>query len=631
MNGRKGMQDRKALGLCMSIWVTLVILWPTINNGWTNWDDQFYVLHNPLIRDISINWLQETFSTLQVQGIYHPLTILSYTLDYAIAGLEPDVYHTTNLVLHAFNVGLVFWFIYLLSGSTNIATWTAMLFGIHPMHLESVAWISARKDVLYTVFFMSGLISYWYYLQGGKRQLSVYLLCLLWFILSLLAKGMAVTFPLLLFCLDFLLNRQLKITVILEKIPFLLLSLGFGILAVITEQKGAALAELHQYDYGESIVVAFYTITVYVIKAFMPFHLSAFHPYPNLGEEAIPWFYYVAVIPLGSLLYLVYRVGSRYREVAFGAAFFLVSILPVSQIVPVGSAVLAERYTYVAYIGLFFLMGLAWNQWTKRQWGDQRPYRTFVVCLCSGWLLLMGWIPHDRTDVWQNGETLWSDVIEKYPNDYFAYGNRGNYRLSVDNRDGAMADFNQSLHLNPRFFEGYNNRGMVYLNARDYRRARADFDQAIEINAQYAKAWLNRAVVSMMQGDYAQALSDLDRTLQLAPEFPQAFHTRGVLYRQMRKFDAAIRDLSTAINLASEHAVLYKDRGTVYYLSQHPEAAIEDFSRAIALMPDDGEAYFRRSVAYFGHNRTEEALRDAHRAQQLNFPVDDAYFKGLQP
>ncbi len=235
MNQTAWTQVSKFIGLCLSILITLIVLWPTIDNGWTNWDDPFYVMHNPLIRQLSFDGVQDIFATLQVQGIYHPLTILSYALDYAMSGFEPATYHATNLVLHTLNVGLVFWFVYLLSGSTNSAGLTALLFGIHPMHLESVAWISARKDVLYSFFFISGLVTYIYYLQHRKWQWGLYLLCLFLFMLSLLFKGMAVTFPLLLWCIDFLVKRQRLHMVILEKVPFLLLSLGFGIIAVIAE------------------------------------------------------------------------------------------------------------------------------------------------------------------------------------------------------------------------------------------------------------------------------------------------------------------------------------------------------------------------------------------------------------
>ncbi len=474
-----------------------------------------------------------------------------------------------------------------------MATVTAILFGIHPMHLEAVAWISARKDVLYGFFFISGLVTYLYFLKKCKHRLGLYLLCLAMFTLALLSKGMAVTFPLILWCIDFLFRRRNTGMVLLEKMPFLMLSIGFGIIAVVAEQEGEAMAELNQYAYSETIVVGFYTITVYVIKALIPFHLSAFHPYPNLDGGAMPWFYYGAVIAMALLLYLAYRVGRRYREVGFGSAFFLVSILPVSQILPVGSAVIAERYTYIAYIGLFFLMGFALNQLCKTPSTRTRRYRIACMLLCSGFVLLMGGITYQRSAVWQNGETLWSDVIKKYPDDYFAYGNRGNYRLSVGNRDGAMADLSHSLRLNPQFFEGYNNRGMLYLRKRDYRRAHADFNRAIEINDQYFKAFLNRGVVYMTQGRYPQALADLNRALQLAPEFPQAFHARGVLYRRMKQFDAAIRDLSAAINLTPENPVLYQERATAYYLSNRPDAA----------------------------------RRDARRAHQLNVPVADASFE----
>ena len=349
---------KAAFWFLMALLITCVVMLPTLNNGWVNWDDPGYILGNPLVHSLTPGAVADMFTTLQVQGAYHPLTLLSWAWDYSFSGSQPQIYHLTNLFFHLANVALVFFMIYLLCGRFEVAGFTALLFGIHPMHLEAVAWISSRKDLLYAFFFLLGLVTYLKYLNHETHRRLFYGLCFLSFLFSLLAKGVAVTFPFVLFTIDFLIKRREWSKQLLEKVPFIALSLIFAIVAVLAQQAGQAMEKFHAINYSQSVFVGFYGIILYSIKALVPFQLSAFHPYSAFPGETLPWYFYGAILPVLLLLYLCVRFGKQRPMVVFGIAFFLITIAPVLQFLPIGEAIIAERFTYLAYIGLFFSLAI---------------------------------------------------------------------------------------------------------------------------------------------------------------------------------------------------------------------------------------------------------------------------------
>ena len=229
------MLSRKDKILCLIFLIvsmTAIVYYPSLNNGFINWDDNEYVGANMNIRSISWENIKDNF-TSPYYGNYIPFTTLTYAVEYRLAKLNPRAYHATNLILHLFNCMLVFWFIYLFCGKEYVALIVALLFGIHPLHVESVAWVSERKDVLYSFFFLSSLISYTRYLK--EKKVSYWSLSLLLFAASCLSKPMAVTLPLVLFLIDYLLHQKVEIKTLLLKIPFISISLIFGIISLLTQ------------------------------------------------------------------------------------------------------------------------------------------------------------------------------------------------------------------------------------------------------------------------------------------------------------------------------------------------------------------------------------------------------------
>jgi len=307
--------------------LTFIAFSPILNNVFTNWDDMVYVTQNTLIKNLSLDGIRAIFKT-PVSSNYHPVTILSYALNYRISELNPFSYMLTNLLFHIFNTVLVFCFIYLLSGKrTMLALFVSLLFGIHPMHVESVAWVSERKDVLFVFFLLLGLINYLNYLK--KPNLIKYLSLLFLFILSLLSKPAAVVFPVLLILVDYYLQRKTTVKKsFLEKLPFLVLALVLGI--VTFRLQSAEAVSLERFSFIHRILFGTYGFVMYIIKLFVPIKLSALHPFPENGQ--MNFFYYITPIIIFGILGISYRLRKN-RVFIFGLGFYLISILLVLQFI----------------------------------------------------------------------------------------------------------------------------------------------------------------------------------------------------------------------------------------------------------------------------------------------------------
>ncbi|MBI4648195.1 MAG: hypothetical protein HY738_16830 [Bacteroidia bacterium] len=283
---------------------------PAYKNNITNWDDDRYISKNPYITSLSFFNVKEIFSNFYFCN-YHPLTMLSLALDYSIGGTSPFVFHFTNVLLHIINSLLVFWLVLLVLNDLKTAFFCGLLFGVHTLHVESVAWIAERKDVLYSLFYLLSFISYIKYIKLTRKdalpkisacaiavtpnevslrvRVNYYLLSLVLFIMSVLSKGMAVTLPLVLIATDYFYNRKLlSKKIIAEKIPFLIISLIFGIIAILAQKTETAISGLESYRLDESIVFACYALFQYVLKLLLPAGLSSFYPYPS----EISWFFW---------------------------------------------------------------------------------------------------------------------------------------------------------------------------------------------------------------------------------------------------------------------------------------------------------------------------------------------------
>ncbi len=603
---------------------------PTLENGWVNWDDPGYVVNNALVHSLSWDAIVDMFTTLQVQGAYHPLTLLSWAVDYSIAGPNPQFFHAVNLILHLANTALVFWFIYLLCGRAKIAALTALLFGIHPMHLGPVAWISSRKDLLCAFFYLASLITYLKFLKNDDGRRRLFALCLVSFLFALLSKGVAMTLPVAMLAIDYWFKREQWGRRLLEKTPFFVLSIIFGIVAVAGQQSGKAMEDFQAINYFEAFFAGFYGLAVYFIKTLIPFQLSAFHPYPVLSEQSQPWYFYSAILPVLVLFYFCFRFRKGFPALIFGVMLFLIVIAPVLQFLPIGEAIIAERYTYLSYVGLFFVLVVGGARVLEKIPAGKKGVRKVVCLAIIVYLGIISIVTFQRGAVWQNGETLWTDVIEKYPTHYFSYRGRASWFTEQGNTDQAIADYSESIRLNPDFYEGYNNRGFLYLQAKKYDLALADFGQSITIKPDFVFGYANRGLVYFTAKQYQKALDDFEQAVELAPGTAANYANRGLAHQRLENLQQALFDFNRAIELDPKQPIYYKDRGFLFGVMNQHVKALADFGQAIELNPGYAEAYYWRSIGYFDLKQFDLAQKDALRARELGYPVGDEYLNSLR-
>ncbi len=572
------------------IGITAICFFPMLKNNFTNWDDETYVVNNALLR--GPDW--KGIFTQPIASNYHPLTIISLVINYGLTGLSPSSYLIFNLLLHLVNTALVFYFVWTISDKKIwVAGLTAIIFGIHPMHVESVAWISERKDVLYTLFFLLSLLQYWRFLQTGKR-LGLWL-CFLFFILSLLSKPAAIILPLVLFLLDYWKGRRINLRSAIEKIPFFILAVVFAVLTVKIQSE-KAMTGLDVFPIWTRLLFACYTAMTYFFRFFIPYPLSAFHPYPSPDHLGLPVLISpVFVIALGLVLWY----QRKNKPVIFGILFFLINLLLVLQLVSIGYTIVSERYTYVPYIGLGFLFGMLLNKYIS---GIAKiPVRIFVGAA----LTIFGFLTFQRTMVWKNSDTLWTDVIKHYSNAAIPHTNRAYYFF-------MMADTMKSVETSSLF-----------------QKVIDDCDVALQNQPDFQKAYETRGLTFLRLNKDRSALADGDSLVKLAPDHEIGYSIRGTAFVRLNQFEKAMTDFNTCLKITpTDHAILNKRGAILYNQYQKYHEALADFTKAIEISPE-GSYYLNRSRCYYLLGDTTKAKQDVQISLQKGVAVTAEYRKLL--
>jgi protein O-mannosyl-transferase len=522
--------------------ISFFVYLPALQNGFV-WDDIYYIKNNPLIYSFN---LKEIFTKI-VMSCYHPVTILTLAIEYHFFGLNESGYHAVNLLLHLLNVILVFYTVLLLSDKAGIALVASLLFGIHPIHVESVAWVSELKDLLYTFFFLASYIFYLKYLKN--RHKKFYFFALLLFSISLLSKAMAASLPVVLILTDYFKGRQIHIKTILEKVPFFLLAIALGVVAIIVQKSSGAISDIAIFTFPQRLVFATYGFITYLLKLFLPLHLSAFYPYPIMRGGNIPIQYYAYLILFATLVAFVFYSLRFTKKIFFSLGFFTITVFLVLQLLPVGGAIMADRYSYIPSIGIFYLAGEGFNL----LWGKKLKW--IAIILLSAFTVFFSVKTYDRCGIWKNELTLWDNVISQYKNVPYAYYNRGFFFVNEKKYDRALEDFNKAIELKPNYTDAYLNRGFVFMDEKRYDRALEDFNKAIELKPNYAKAYYNRGNVFWDEKKYDRAIEDYSKAIELNPNYSEAYVNRGLAEFYFGKKDTACIDLKQAASLGYQPAL----------------------------------------------------------------------------
>ena len=559
--------------------VTFLLFYNTLTNNFVNLDDSGYIKDNPDIKSLSVKNIAAIFSSFY-NANYHPFTTLSYAIEYNLFGLNAKPYHIINLLIHLLNVFMVFRLIKNVSGKTEVAFVASLFFAIHPMHVESVAWISERKDLLYSFFFICGLNTYYEYIHATANRNRLYIYTILLFLCSLLSKSAAITFPLMLLIFDYYFQRGWKKKVLFEKIPFFLLSLVFGAITILSQKSAGAINADLMPDYNllQRFFVVCFTTSYYIVKLFLPFNLAVLH----FAPAELPYYYYLSPLFLLLLTFLVYKARAMKRELIFGFLFYLAGVSLTSQIIPVGYAVVSERYSYIPYIGLFFIIGCFYAAvQDNRSFVSLKPVINYLL---AGVTLFFMVITFQRNKVWQNSINLFTDLVKKYPNQPHAHFVLAKNLIDVPDLNAALESMNRSIGLDPKMSESYFYRGNIYYG----------------------------------QENYAAALNDYLKAVELNPKYSEAYYNIGVTYNTTNKFQESIEPLTKAINM-TPNEYMYQTRASSFFNLRRLQEALDDYSKAIAINPKAGQAYFNRGATYLNMQQKSNACADWKTASALGF------------
>ncbi len=513
-------------GISISL-LTFALYIPALTNNFVTWDDDYYVFMNENIKSLNLRFLQWAFTTFHASN-WHPLTWLSLSIDHAIYGLNPHGFHLTNNIIHSVNTFLVFILSYLLLSikitdrkQKDIIIASAIisiLFGIHPIHVESVAWISERKDLLYSFFYLLSVIFYTLYLKnrGGIGFSTLwnrwYILSFISFLFSILSKPMAVTLPLVLLIVDWYPSGRLRgikdgIFIFSEKVPFFLLSILCGIFTIMA-QKGA-LTGYNLIPLYTRFLVITKALVDYSLNIFLPIDLTPLYPYPEPWNVSILKIDYL--IPLLSLILAVVFLISlrRYRVLIALFVYYLISLAPVLGIIQVGAQYMADRYMYLPSLTFFIPLGLLWFLFERMP--VMKRALVSIILLISFMLSIK---TYNQIHIWQDGISLWNHILEKVP----------------------------------YFYEGYKNRGDALRLRGDYQSAIDDYSRAIYLNRFYLEAYYERSNAYVKIGRYKEALEDIDYVLQFTKK-PEYLNTRGVIYSRLGDIVRAIEDYKEALKM----------------------------------------------------------------------------------
>ncbi len=615
--------------------VTFICFQYTQHNQFTNWDDDFYVTHDKYITSFSKENLKVIFTEDITKNNYHPLCMLSLAVNYHFSQLEPRAYYLTNIFIHIANVVLVFFLMVLLcrrlkvdeTGILFIAGFGALWFGVHPMHVESVAWIAERKDVLYAFFYFAGLLTYLQYIKEDKKQWVWYGVTFLLFVASCLSKPMAVVFPFSILCLDVLLKRAWSKKLITEKIIFFLASLICGSMAFYTQNKTGAIASFSTLTIFERIMYAGYGYMMYISKLFNPSYLSTFYPYPYRYTTGYlhQVFYFAPMFAIASIALPLWYTWTKKREyfpvVAFGIGYFVANVMFILQFVSVGAAIMSDRYSYVAYFGLLFLLFYMLNE-LRKKFPAAKVALLAVLLLASGGL---AYGCYQRTFVWHDSETLLSDAIEKYPfkkdpdvphdskNTGIAalsYKWRGNYYLEKGELDKALDDYEVLLVIRQADAKVLERMAVIYAAKKDYQKSMELFDRSLDEQNNVYKTYLDRSLVYLEMGDSVKALKDYVVSCQLNPKSEQIMSDSSFLAVQRQAFDAALSRYNLLLKLNTNNPFFYFYRGVALYSKGFVEPAIADWEIAVKFNNADTKkaASNNLCVAYDGVGDAQRAL-----------------------
>jgi protein O-mannosyl-transferase len=589
--------------------LTFLVYGMSLGNDFVRWDDGLLIYENPIVREISPWSVTSAFTTYDPE-LYIPLTLLSYQFDYLIAGSNPFIYHLTSLLLHTINALLVTWFVYLLSKRKFAALFCGLLFAVHPLHTEAVAWASARKDVLSTLFFLGSLVAYIYYVRVNEltsKQVNEsptrssrrsYIASIILFALALLAKVVAITLPVILVLIDFVEGRKIKNSLI-EKLPYFGLSAIFGIIAMLGKQSAVGGLSIVEY-----VLIACKSTAFYVQKLVFPSGLSVLYPYTDTitlgsGEFLIPIIFCIALIGIAFLC------RKQRKLITFGILFYFVTLLPsFITFAKDGDIYFAsDRYSYIPSIGVSILIVLGVFRIARAK----REIFRHAITAFSLVLVVFACLSWSQSRVWANSENLFRHVLIHYPDSHRARNNIGNVYRRQGKIGEAITEYELALVISQRA-KTYSNLGAAYRKNGEIMEALKVYKKAIKLDPTDPEPYFGLGLVYEASGDSKQALESYNKSLDLDPTYAEVYNNIGSLRMAAGQTSLAVDAYWNAIQADRFFVQSYYNLGIAYVKVGKADDAIKAYEDAIAIHPKFTAARINLGILYYDLGKIEDSI-----------------------
>ena len=593
--------NKNILWILLLLIVAALVYYPALFYGYFPWDDFAYVRDNQDIKSISLTNITLFFSKFYL-GNYHPFTMLSFALDYNWGRGDVFYFHLTNVLLHTANALLVFIVLTKFNINKLVCGFTALLFLVSPVQFESVIWVAERKNVLYTCFYLLSVLFFVQFVE--RKNWANYVLVLVFFICSLLSKAQAVILPFtLLVVLYFYFNAKELTQKIKTLIPFFVLSLVFGVLAVYAEQS-------HGYVHKQpaSILTACYAFVQYVIHIMLPFNLSVFYSYPMANRlfEIISLIIALFIIGL-----FIYAIKKQYKLIVALLFLFISNIILILQFIPVGEAYMADRYCYIPSIIIYFALVYACFLLAGKQaWVKFIPVVYFLLILYSS-------IQNIQT--WKDNKTLFTTSLANQPNADLLMNVLGSEYLAENNFTKADSLFDAALVIDAVNYQVLYNKATSLAMQKQNDKAILYFDKTISSVPTYYPAYLQKAILLINNKNFKSALQVLDKTIEIKPDMGRAYFLRALCYENSSDFSAAINNYTDAVKYQYEDEQLYVNRAICYGKTNNFKSALSDVNVVISREPANAFAWYLSGVAKI--NLHENGCND----------LVMAYKRGYQP
>ena len=605
--GRRSEPRATDILICLALLaITWAVFGQTLSHDFVNFDDHVYVYENPLvIRGLSTEGIIAAFTQTHARN-WHPLSTLSHMLDCQLYGLSARGHHLTNVILHTISVLLLFLLLKQMTGMLWQSAFVAAVFAIHPLHVESVAWIAERKDVLSAVFFMLTLVAYTHYTRAPS--ILRYLLVTLFFAFGLMSKPMLVTLPLVLLLLDYwplarIASRNLQLrrrlsTLITEKIPLFALS-AFSCSATLFAQRQGPSA-IDSLPFLWRLENTFVTYVTYIFQMLWPARLAVFYPHPNGSVSLLEVTGAFAVLICVTLAVLFLRRTKPY--LVTGWFWYLGMLVPVIGLVQVGEQGHADRYTYLPQIGLYMMVAWAAGDLLSN---STRLRRALVGVIAVIVILALGVRAFCQTSYWKNSETLWNHALAVTGENDVAHNNLGFLFLRRGELDAATAEFQMALDIRLRNTQSHyglgsaliqNNLGNVLARKQLYDAAVDHLQEAVKLRPDYADAYFNLGSVLFQQGKIDQAITHWRKALAIRPRDAEAHRNVADALRKQGKAQEAISEYEQALNIMPEDSVALNN--LAWILSTCSDGSMRDGARAVSLAARAVQASGSRNPAF---------------------------------